>query len=121
LNDETREFAKRFFAKMHKEPTMTQAAYYSATMQYLKAVKAVNSTDADLVMAELKKVKINDMFTKNGYVRADGLMVHTMYVMQVKTPAESKYPWDYYKVVKVMSGEEAYGAQSDPSCPLVKK
>jgi branched-chain amino acid transport system substrate-binding protein len=90
-------------------------------MQYLKAVKAVNSTDADLVMAELKKVKIDDMFTKNGYVRADGLMVHTMYVMQVKTPAESKYPWDYYKVVKVMSGEEAYGGQSDPSCPLVKK
>jgi branched-chain amino acid transport system substrate-binding protein len=121
LNDETREFAKRFFAKMHKEPTMTQAAYYSATMQYLKAVKAVNSTDADLVMAEMKKVKIDDMFTKNGYVRADGLMVHTMYVMQVKTPAESKYPWDYYKVVKVMSGEEAYGGQSDPSCPLVKK
>ena len=88
---------------------MNQAAYYSATMQYLKAVKSVNSTDPDLVMAELKKIKINDMFTKNGYIRGDGLMVHTMYVMQVKTPAESKYPWDYYKVIKVMPGEEADG------------
>jgi branched-chain amino acid transport system substrate-binding protein len=73
------------------------------------------------VMAQLKKVKINDVFTKNGYVRADGLMVHTMYVMQVKTPAESKYPWDYYKVVKVLSGEEADGPLPDAACPLSKK
>jgi len=121
LNEETRAFAKRFFAKMHKEPTMTQAAYYSATLQYLNAVKAVGSTDSDLVMAHLKQAKINDMFTKNGYIRADGLMVHTMYVMQVKTPAESKYPWDYYKVIKVMPGEEADGSQPDPACSLAKK
>ena len=121
LNAETREFGKRFFAKTNREPTMNQAAYYSATMQYLKAVKAVKSTDPDLVMAELKKAKIDDMFTKNGYIRADGLMVHTTYVMQVKTPAESKYPWDYYKVIKVMSGEEADGSQPDPSCALAKK
>jgi len=121
LNEETRAFAKRFFAKMHKEPTMTQAAYYSATLQYLNAVKSVGSTDPDLIMAQLKKAKINDMFTKNGYIRADGLMVHTMYVMQVKTPAESKYPWDYYKVIKVMSGEEADGSQPDPACSLSKK
>jgi branched-chain amino acid transport system substrate-binding protein len=121
LNEETRAFAKRFFAKMHKEPTMTQAAYYSATTQYLNAVKAVGSTDPDLIMAQLKRAKINDMFAKNGYIRADGLMVHTMYVMQVKTPAESKYPWDYYKVIKVMSGEEADGSQPDPACSLSKK
>jgi len=121
LNEETREFGKRFLAKVHKEPTMTQAAYYSATLQYLKTVKHLESNDPDLVMAELKKAKINDMFTRNGYIRADGLMVHTMYVMQVKTPAESKYPWDYYKVIKVMPGEEADGQQSDPTCPLVKK
>jgi branched-chain amino acid transport system substrate-binding protein len=100
---------------------MNQAAYYSATMQYLKAVKSIKSTDPDLIMAELKKTKINDMFAKNGYIRADGLMVHSMYVMRVKTPAESKYPWDYYKVIKVMSGEEADGSQPDPSCALVKK
>jgi branched-chain amino acid transport system substrate-binding protein len=121
LNEETRAFAKRYFARMKKEPTMDHAAYYSATMQYLNAVKAVGSTDPDLIMAQLKKAKINDMFAKNGYIRADGLMVHTMYVMQVKTPAESKYPWDYYKVIKVMPGEEAYGSQPDPACSLSKK
>jgi branched-chain amino acid transport system substrate-binding protein len=121
LNEETRAFGKRFFAKMNREPTMDQIAAYSATLQYLKVVKAAGSTDSDKVMAELHKTKINDVFTKNGYIRADGLMVHDMYVMQVKTPAESKYPWDYYKVIKVMPGEEAYGSQPDPACSLVKK
>jgi branched-chain amino acid transport system substrate-binding protein len=121
LNDQTRAFAKRFYAKMNRQPTENQAAYYSATMQYLNAVKAVGSTDSDKVMAQLKKTKINDMFAKDGSIRADGLMVHTMYVMQVKTPAESKYPWDYYKVIKTMSAEEADGPQPDQTCPMVKK
>jgi branched-chain amino acid transport system substrate-binding protein len=121
LNPETRAFAKRFFAKINKEPTETQAAYYSSTLQYLKAVKAVGSTDSDKVMAELKRAKINDMYAKDASIRADGLMVHAMYVMQVKTPAESKYPWDYYQVIKVMSGEDAYGKEPDPSCPFLKK
>jgi branched-chain amino acid transport system substrate-binding protein len=109
LNEETRAFGKRYFAVMKKMPTMNQAAYYSATMNYLKAVKAAGTTDSDKVMAELKKMKINDFFTKNGYIRADGVMVHPHYVMQVKTPAESQYPWDYYKLIKQMNGEEAYG------------
>ena len=121
LNEQTRAFAKRFYAKVNRQPTMNQAAYYSATLQYLNAVKAVGSTDSDKVMAQLKKTKINDVFASDGYIRADGLMVHTMYVMQVKTPAESKYPWDYYKVIKVMSGEEADGSQPDPTCPMIKK
>jgi len=120
LNDETRAFSKRYFDKMHKEPTMVQAAYYSATMLYLQAVKAVGTTDSDKVMAQLKKMKINDMFTKGGYIRKDGLMVHDMYVMQVKKPEESKYPWDYYKLIKKMSGTEAFGSQPDASCSLVK-
>lgn len=109
MNEETRVFAKRFVEKMHKPPTMNQAGHYSATLSYLKAVKAAGTTDADKVMAELKKFKVNDMFAKGGYIRADGLMIHDMYVMQVKSPQESKYPWDYYKVVKVMKGEEAFG------------
>ena len=120
LNQDTRAFAKRFFAKMQSEPTMDHAGAYSATMNYLKAVKAVGSTDADKVMAELKKTKINDMFAKGGYIRADGAMIHTMYVMQVKSPQESKYPWDYYKIVKQMSGEEAFGPISG-ACPLAPK
>src|SRR3984893_18214540 len=97
LNPDTRAFAKRYFAKMSKEPTMDQAGIYSATMTYLKAVKAVGATDSDKVMAELKRMKINDMFTSGGYIRADGVMVHDMYVMQVKSPQESKDPRDYYK------------------------
>ncbi len=109
LNDETRAFAKRYFEKMKKEPTMNHAGYYSATLTYLRAVKAVGTTDSDKVMAELKKTKINDLFAKGGYIRADGLMIHPVYVMQVKSPQESKYPWDYYKVVKTMGGEEAFG------------
>jgi branched-chain amino acid transport system substrate-binding protein len=120
LNDETRAFSKRYLARTQKPPTMAQAGTYSATMTYLKAVKAAGTTDADAVIAELKKTKINDMFAKDGYIRADGLMIHDMYVVQVKTPQESKYPWDYYKVVKVMKGEEAFGPITG-LCPLVPK
>ena len=120
LNAETRAFGHRYFDKMKKYPSMTQSGSYSATMTYLKAVAAAGTTDADKVMAELKKTKINDMFAKGAYIRADGLMIHDMYVMQVKSPQESKYPWDYYKVVKVMSGEEAFGPITG-LCPLAPK
>ena len=120
LNPDTRGFAKRYFAKMNKEPTMDQAGIYSATMTYLKAVKAVGATDSDKVMAELKRMKINDMFASGGYIRADGVMIHDMYVMQVKSPQESKYPWDYYKVLKKMNGEEAFGPITG-LCPLASK
>jgi branched-chain amino acid transport system substrate-binding protein len=120
LNDETRAFGKRYFAKMQKMPTMDHAGYYSATLTYLKAVKAAGTTDSDKVMAELKRMKINDLFTKGGYIRADGVMIHDMYVMQVKSPKESKYPWDYYKVVKVMPGEQAFGPITG-LCPLAPK
>src|SRR5271167_4044780 len=120
LNAEAQAFGKRYFDKMSKEPSMIQAGYYSATLTYLKAVTAAGTTDADQVMATLKNSKINDMFTRGGYVRADGVMIHDMYVMQVKSPQESKYPWDYYKVVKVMSGEEAFGPITG-LCPLAPK
>ena len=120
LSPETRAFAKRFFAKVNRQPTMDQAGIYSATLTYLKAVKAVGGTDSDKVMAELKRTRINDMFAKDGYIRADGVMIHQMYVMQVKSPQESKYPWDYYKIVKRMSGEEAFGPITG-LCPLTHR
>jgi len=120
LDDDTRAFARRYFEKMKKEPTENQAAYYSATLTYLRAVKAAGTTDADRVMAELKKTRINDMFVKGGYIRSDGVMIHPMYVMQVKSPQESKYPWDYFKVVKTMSGEQAFGPVTG-LCPLTGK
>jgi branched-chain amino acid transport system substrate-binding protein len=120
-NEENRAFSKRFFEKTKKEPGENQTAVYSATLTYLKAVKEAGTTDPDKVMAALKSMKINDVYVKNGVIRPDGLMAHDMYVMQVKTPAESKYPWDYYKLVKTMPADEAFGPASDTTCPLVKK
>jgi len=121
LNDKTRAWGKRYMEKTGKEPTMNQAAYYSATLNYLNAVKAVGSTDPDKVMEQLRKTPIDDMFASGGVIRADGLMMHDMYVMQVKTAAESKGPWDYYKLLQTMKGEEAFGKLADSACPLVKK
>ena len=121
LNDKTRAFAKRFDEKTGVEPTMNQAAYYSATLTYLNAVKEAGTTDSDKVMEKLHGAKVNDMFTDDGVIRADGLLEHSMYIMQVKTPAESKGPWDLYKLVQTMSGDQAYGKLSDSVCPLVKK
>jgi branched-chain amino acid transport system substrate-binding protein len=120
LTPETRAFAKRYFAKMNREPTMDQAGAYSAVLTYLKAVKAAGTTDPDKVMAQLKSSKIDDVFAHGGYIRADGAMIHDMYVMQVKSPQESKYPWDYYKLVRRMGGEEAFGAMTG-LCPLAHK
>ena len=121
LNDQSRAFAKRFLDKTGREPTFPQAAIYSATMTYLNAVKAAGSTDSDKVMAELHKAKIDDMFTSGGIIRADGLMEHDMFVMQVKKPSESKGPWDFYTLVRTMKGEQAFGKLADSTCPLVKK
>jgi branched-chain amino acid transport system substrate-binding protein len=121
MNDTTRGFANRFFEKTKKMPTFSQAAYYSATLAYLNAVKAVGSTDSDKVMEQLKKTKINDMFVTDGVIRPDGLLEHDMYIVQVKTPAESKGDWDFYKILKTMKGEEAFGKLADSACPLVKK
>src|SRR5271169_2968204 len=121
MNDDTRGFANRFFEKTKKMPTFPQAAYYSATLAYLDAVKAVGSTDPDKVMEQLKKTKINDMFVSDGVIRPDGLLEKEMYVVQVKTPAESKGDWDFYKILKTLKAEEAYGKLADSTCPLLKK
>ena len=120
LNAETRAWSKRYFAKMKKEPSMLQAADYSAAANYLKAVKAIGTDDTEKVMAYLKKTKINDMFTQNGEVRPDGRMVHDMYLMEVKKPSESKYPWDYYKVVATVPGTQAYVTKAESKCSLCK-
>ena len=119
-NDETRKWAKRYFEKMKKEPTSLHAADYSAVTQYLNAVKATGTDDPDKVMAYLKKAKINDVFAKGGYVREDGSMIHPMYLMQVKAQSESKYPWDYYKVVQTIPGEQAFTTKAETKCSLWK-
>src|SRR5471030_136192 len=120
MNADTRAWAKRYFDKMKKEPSMLQAADYSAAMNYLKAVKATGTDDTDKVMAYLKANKINDMFTKGGVIRPDGRMVHDLYLMEVKKPSESKYPWDYYKVVATIPGDQAYATKAETKCSLWK-
>ncbi len=121
LDDRTRGFGKRFLDKTGVEPTDIQAAVYSATLTYLNAVKAAGTTDSDKVMEKLHGAKVNDIYTTDGVIRPDGLLEHTMYVMQVKTPAESKSEWDLLKLVQPLSGLEAYGNPADTTCPLVKK
>ena len=119
LNDQTRAFGRKFFAKTKRMPTDIQAADYSATMTYLKAVQAVKTVDADQVMAKLKSTPIDDFFAK-GSIRADGRFVHDMYLVQVKSPAESKEPWDYYKVVKKLPGDQVYTTKAESKCALWK-
>ncbi|MFZ6848900.1 ABC transporter substrate-binding protein [Undibacterium sp. RuRC25W] len=117
---EARAWARRYFEKMKKMPSSLQAADYSATIQYLNAVKAAGSDDTDKVMAKLRSMKFNDMYVKNGYVRADGSMIHDMYLMQVKAQADSKEPWDYYKVIQTIPGEQAFTTKADSKCALWK-
>jgi len=120
-NEETRKFGRRFFEKTKRMPSFDQAGVYSAVTTYLKAIQAVGTDDADKVMVELKKTKINDVFAKNGYIRQDGRMVHDMYLMQVKKPEESKYPWDYYKLKATIPAEQAFQPLSKSTCPMIKK
>jgi branched-chain amino acid transport system substrate-binding protein len=119
-NNDTRSWSKRYFAKMKKEPSMLQAADYSSTMHYLNAVKAAGTDDADKVMAKMKATKVNDFFAKNGVIRQDGQMVHDMYLMEVKKPSESQHPWDYYKVLQTIPGDQAFTTQAESKCTLWK-
>ncbi|MES3000568.1 MAG: ABC transporter substrate-binding protein [Pseudomonadota bacterium] len=117
---QSRAWSKRYFEKMKKMPTAMQAGDYSAVTTYLKAVKAAGTDDGEKVMATLKSTKISDMFTKSGVIRPDGRMVYDMYLRQVKTPAESKYPWDYYKTIKTIPGDQAYTTKAETKCTLWK-
>ncbi|HEY6335012.1 MAG TPA: ABC transporter substrate-binding protein [Alphaproteobacteria bacterium] len=121
MNDETRKWSKRFFDRLHKMPNMSQAGVYSSTMHYLKAVAAAGTDEAEAVMKKMRDTPIDDFFVKNGHIRPDGLMVHDMYLFQVKSPAESKDPWDLYKLVATIPGDQAFQSLADSRCPLVKK
>jgi branched-chain amino acid transport system substrate-binding protein len=121
MDDQTRAFSKRFMDKVGHMPTMVQAGVYSAVAHYLKAIEAAG-TDASLtVIAKMKATPVNDFFAHNGHIREDGRMVHDMYLVQVKTPAESKGEWDLYKILATVPGDQAYRPLADGGCPLVKK
>jgi branched-chain amino acid transport system substrate-binding protein len=121
LNAETRAWSRRFFEKHKRMPTMVHAGVYSSTMHYLKAVKAAGTDEAKAVMAKMKSMPVNDFFAKNGHIRDDGRHVHDFYLLQVKQPGESKYPWDYYHVRQTIPAAEAVGAVAKSECPLLKK
>jgi len=117
---EARAWSRRFFDKMKRMPSSLQAADYSATMHFLKAVEAARTDEAEAVVAKMKSMPINDFYAK-GTIRPDGRAVHDMYLLQVKTPKESTEPWDYFKVVEKIPGDQAFTKLADSKCPLLKK
>jgi branched-chain amino acid transport system substrate-binding protein len=119
-NDQTRAWSKRFIDKMKREPTMVQAGVYGSIMHYLAAIKATGSDDGPTVVKQMKATPVNDFMTKNGKIREDGTLVRDMYLFEVKKPSESKGPWDYYKQIGVVPGEEAFRLPGPNQCPLVK-
>jgi branched-chain amino acid transport system substrate-binding protein len=120
MDDKTRAWSKRFFAKMNRMPTMWQAGTYSAVMNYLNAVKASGTDDPLKVAAKMRETPVEDFFARNGRLREDNLMVHDLLLVQVKKPEDSKYPWDYYQILAHIPGEQAFGPPN-PACSLVKQ
>ncbi|MFS8977078.1 ABC transporter substrate-binding protein [Cupriavidus necator] len=120
MNDATRTWSRRYFDKLKKMPNMSQAGAYSSVMHYLKSVQAAGTDETAAVMKKMKSTPINDFFAKNGRIREDGRMIHDMYLFEVKSPAESKYPWDYYKVLATVPGDQAFMPASKSQCPLLK-
>lgn len=122
MDDETRKFSGRFGQRMKgKMPSMVHAGVYSSVTHYLKALAAAKTDDGKTVADQMRAIPIKDFFAKNGKIRADGRMVHDMYLAEVKKPAEAKGPWDYYKILRTIPGDEAYQPLSESTCPLVKK
>ena len=121
MNDETRAWSKRFYERMHRMPTMIQAGVYSSAMHYLRAIEAAGTDDAKPVLAKMRAMPVNDFFAKGGHIREDGRMVHDMYLVEVKTPAESTGEWDIYKILATIPGNEAYRPLNEGGCPLVAK
>lgn len=120
-DDQSREFSKRFFDRTGRMPNMVQAGTYSAVTQYLKAIKEAGSDDGEAVAKKLHELPVEDVFARKGKVLANGRMVYDMYLMEVKKPDESKAPWDYYKVLATIPGDQAFLKAEDSGCPLVTK
>ena len=120
-DEESRAWSKRLFDKHGRMPTMTQAATYSAIRHYIGAIAAAGTDEAKAVMAKMRERPVNDFYVKNGRLREDGRLVHDMYFAQVKTPSESTKPWDYYKILGTIPGDQAFRSLADSGCPLVAR
>ena len=119
LDDGSREFSKRFWDKMGRPPSIVQAGVYSSVHHYLKAVEAAKTDDGTKVAAQMLSMPVNDAFTHNVKIRADGRVLRDLYVTQVKTPAESKQPWDYWKIIATIPGDKAWRPEQESECPLL--
>jgi branched-chain amino acid transport system substrate-binding protein len=120
LNDRTREFGERYYKRTGRMPNTIEAGVYSATLQYLKAVKAAGTKDSDAVAKKLKELPVDDAFTSHGHVQANGRMVSDLYLFEVKKPAESKRDWDFYNLLATVPGDTAYPTAANSGCPLTK-
>ena len=120
-DEDSRAWSRRFFERHKRMPTMAQAALYSATRHYLRAIEAAGTDGAQAVMAKMRELPVNDFYARNGRVREDGRLVHDMYFVQVKKPAESTGPWDYYKILATIPGDQAFRPLDEGGCPLVKQ
>ena len=121
LDDDSRKFAQRFYKELGKMPTALQAGQYSAVLNYLRAVEKSGSDDVAVVMKTLREMPIKDAYARNATLRADGKLIHDTYLVSVKSPQESKGPWDYYTIVRTVPGDQAFSPLSESKCPLVKK
>jgi len=121
MNDDTRKWSKRFYDKVNAMPNMLQTGTYSSVLHYLRAVQAAGTDETEAVMKKMRELPVDDVFYKNGNIREDGRMVHDMYLFEVKKPAESKAPWDYYKLLATIPADQAFQPLSASRCPLVKK
>jgi len=120
LDDQSREFGKKFFERTQKMPNMVHAGTYSAVTHYLKAVEKAGSDDADAVAKAMREMPVDDFFGRGGTVAGNGRMIHDMYLLQVKKPGESDEPWDYFNVLSTIPGKEAYIDPAKSGCDLVK-
>lgn len=121
MNPQARAFTDRFAKEMGRPPSFIQAGTYGAVLHYLKAVQAAGTDEAKAVLAQMKKMPINDFMTKDGRIREDGRAIRDMYLMQVKTPEESKSEWDLAKIVATVPGDQAFRPMAEGGCPLVAK
>ncbi len=120
-DDRTRAWSKRFFDRFGRMPTDPQAGNYSAVTHYLKSVAAAKTTDANAVMRKMRELPIEDFYARNATLRPDGALVHDLVLAEVKKPSESKHRWDYYKILQVIPGKDAFLPLDQTACPLVKK
>jgi branched-chain amino acid transport system substrate-binding protein len=114
-------WSRRFFERHHAMPNDAQAGVYSATLHYLEAVKDADTDESSAIMTKMRGLPVEDMFTKHGVLRADGQMVHDMYLVQAKKQADASDPWDLVRIVQIIPGEEAFRPLSDSGCPLIQQ